>query len=176
VSDKASDYVLRRATVDDARAVATVQVESWKSSYQGILAPEFLAALNVERRTEGWAESLAEPGRAAFLGLTAGGKVVAFCDAGPNRDEPKTYRGEVYAIYLLDEAKRQGLGRALLRETAAWLAQGDMRSFVVWVLTANFPAQKFYEALGGEQVAGKPIVIAGVAYTELAYGWPDGMG
>jgi L-amino acid N-acyltransferase YncA len=155
------------------RAIAVVHIESWTSSYRGMLPDEFLAGISLERRMEGWTRTLAEPRRATWVGTTAEGKVVGFCEAGPNREEPKAYQGEVYAIYLLDEVKRNGLGRALFRESAAWLKQQDLRSMVVWALRCNWGARKFYEALGGEQVCEKPITIAGVGYIEVAYGWKD---
>ncbi len=153
------------------RAIAAVHVESWNTSYRGMLPDEFLAGISLERRVEGWTRTLAEPRRATWVGASAEGKIVGFCEAGPNRDEPKDYLGEVYAIYLLDEAKRKGLGSALLRASTAWLEQRDLRGVVVWALRCNEGARQFYEALGGEQVCEKRITIAGVNYVEVAYGW-----
>jgi GNAT superfamily N-acetyltransferase len=115
--------------------------------------------------------NLAEPRHLTLVGTTADGRIVGFCDAGPNREEPRDFQGEVYAIYLLEEAQRQGLGRALFHETVAWLRRNELSSFLVWVLTGNAGARRFYEALGGKPVSEEPTTIAGTLFTEVAYGW-----
>jgi len=165
------DYTIRQATVDDARAIAGVYVQSWQSSYQQILPDELLRGLSVESRVDGWTRSLTEPRHVTFVADTRERGMVGFCDAGPNRTKPKTFEGEVYAIYLLDEAKRQGIGRALFQAAAASLRQNGLSSLIVWVLPANVAARHFYQRLGGEMVAEKSISIAGASYGEVAYGW-----
>ena len=42
-----------------------------------------------------------------------GGGIVGFSCAGPERSGDPTYRGEVYAIYILRAFQDQGLGRQL---------------------------------------------------------------
>jgi len=164
-------YTIRQASVDDARAIAKVHVESWQSSYRHILPDELLSGLSVEGRAQGWARSLTEPRHVTFVGTTREGRVVGFCDAGPNRSEPKTFEGEIYALYLVDEAKRQGVGRALFQAAATWLTQNELPSLIVWVLAANVAARHFYERLGGRLVAEKSISISGAPYREVAYSW-----
>jgi GNAT superfamily N-acetyltransferase len=164
-------YLVRRATLDDVAGIATVHVQSWLTSYRGLLPQDFLTSLTVEGRIAAWKHNLSEPRHVVFVGTTTDGRIVGFCSAGPNRDEPRSFDGEVYAIYLLEEVTRQGLGGALLAEAATWLWQSGMSSFLVWVLTGTLAARKFYEALGGEAVAEKVISIAGSPYNESAYGW-----
>jgi hypothetical protein len=52
---------LREAAIDDARAIARVQVRTWRSAYQGIVAEEFLASLSEDHRTIRWSEILKQP-------------------------------------------------------------------------------------------------------------------
>ena len=172
---KISNHIIRPVTLQDVPAIAAVHVEAWQSSYKEILPADFLAGLSVERRTQEWSQSLTEPRRIVLAATTPDDRIVGFCVAGPNREEPKTFQGEVYAIYLLDEAKRKGAGRALFIEAAASLAQNEMCSLLVWVLSANAVARKFYEALGGEFLCEKPLTIAGLPYVEVAYGWREGL-
>ena len=42
--------VIRKATKDDARQIAEILVEDWKSAYRGIIDSEFLDSMNVEER------------------------------------------------------------------------------------------------------------------------------
>jgi len=43
---------------------------------------------------------------------------------------------------------------------------------LIWVLAKN-PSRAFYEALGGQRVYEKQIVIGGETLVEVAYGWRD---
>jgi hypothetical protein len=89
------------------------------------LPQDLLAGLSIERRIEGWRGELSEPRHATFVRTTPEGAVVGVCNAGSNRrDSPLSHR-EVYAIYVLDGAKRKGLGCALFIEATAWLKQND---------------------------------------------------
>src|ERR1700722_12322057 len=175
---------IRRATPEDAEAIARVHVESWQTSYRGILPDGFLEDLSVADRTKHWKRNLTEPesgiagissaapsGHATFVALGPDKGVVGFCSAGPNRGGAQTFAGEVYAIYLLDGAKRQGLGRALFLEAARWLATRQLEPLVVWVLADNQRAREFYRALGGRELEQRLISIAARPYSEIAYGF-----
>ncbi len=178
---------VRRAIPEDAESIARVHVESWQSSYRGILPETFLAAMSVEERTKHWRRNLAEPdgsiagissaappGHATFVGVGVGGDIVGFCSAGPNRGGAQQFAGEVYAIYLLDSARRQGLGGALFHEAASWLAARQLEPVVVWVLADNRPAREFYRAIGGRELEQRLITIAAISYSEVAYGFSPG--
>ncbi len=52
---------VRLATVQDARAIAQVHVESSKSTYRGIVSENLLDRLSVEDRTRFWNETLTKP-------------------------------------------------------------------------------------------------------------------
>jgi hypothetical protein len=58
---------IRTAHVDDAAAIATVHVESWRTTYKGIVPDDFLARLSYERRGQLWRQVLTEPGSASFV-------------------------------------------------------------------------------------------------------------
>ena len=77
------EFVVREATIDDARAIAQVQVESWKTTYAGIVPDAHLASLNVEEREEQWKEQFAAANSLMFVvesnvgifGFVSGGKL-----------------------------------------------------------------------------------------------------
>lgn len=56
--------------------------------------------------------------------------------------------GEVYAIYLAPAAWSTGTGRALMDEALAGLRAGGYRRVVLWVLTGNARARRFYHKAG----------------------------
>ncbi|WP_369306859.1 GNAT family N-acetyltransferase [Thermus islandicus] len=80
--------------------------------------------------------------------------------------------GKVYAIYVLPEYQRQGIGRQLMSICARELLRDDIDTLLVWVLEAN-PVRRFYEQLGGELVRTGWIEIGGARLRQLGYGWRD---
>lgn len=78
--------------------------------------------------------------------------------------------GELYAVYLLQEAQGRGLGRALLETAARHMAEAGLDAWMCWVLADN-PARYFYEAMGGVSFQQKDIEIGGRTLVEVAYGW-----
>jgi GNAT superfamily N-acetyltransferase len=168
---------IRAATPDDAYAIAAVHVAAWRETYRGIVPDDYLGSLSVERRERMWSQILSDPTATTgvFVAGDDAGRVVGFASGGP-RNAPgpayAPYTGDLYAIYLLREAQGQGVGAALLRAVATWLADHDMRSMLVWVLAEN-PSRGFYAARGGAPVGEEEIEIGGKRLVEIAYGWLD---
>src|SRR5579884_2905281 len=108
---------IRRATVEDAAAIAEVHIRSWQWAYRGLLPDEYLDALDetLGQRQDTWRRVLADQTSTSHTWVVEqAGRVVGFASAGPSRDDdamPET--GEIAAIYLLQEVAGRGLGRAL---------------------------------------------------------------
>ena len=54
--------IIREATHADIPAIARLHVDSWRTTYKGILPDEFLADLNYEMRERQWQRTLSEEG------------------------------------------------------------------------------------------------------------------
>ena len=166
---------VRPATLADAQAIAEVHVASWQTSYRGIVPQHILDVLSFENRLKQWTGGFGNPLRGLpILVAVDGHRVVGFADGGPSRDadaKPKTM--ELYAIYLLQEFQRKGLGRELWTSMVASIKNTGATAVTVWVLVANTPAQNFYKALGfrpdGEV---KTVDVGEVNLRELRYRLP----
>ena len=91
---------VRAAVERDAEAVARVHVESWRSTYRGLVPDDYLAGLSVERRADVWRRLIAEAGAdRGVLVLEDDGDVIGFCHYGPSRDDDVAGTGEVTSIY-----------------------------------------------------------------------------
>lgn len=165
---------IRMATVADVAAIARVHVESWRTTYKGIVPADFLASLTYAQREPLWREVLSKPAGASlvYVAEDARGDIVGFASGGRERSRDPVYSGELYAIYLLERWQRQGLGRQLTVTLVGQLVQAGLTSLLVWVLAEN-RSRRFYEALGGQQVRQQPVTIGGAELTEVAYGWLD---
>jgi GNAT superfamily N-acetyltransferase len=163
------DFRIRRADAEDARAIAHVHVESWRSTYAGIVSDEFLATLSVDEREKAWGEMLAAKDAPIFVAEYETG-VFGFACGGKLRGELDSYDGELFAIYLLRAHQRKGAGRRLFLALAQALRAAGYSGMALWVLKEN-PAVKFYERMGGRRVAQKPIEIGGAQLEEVAFGW-----
>jgi L-amino acid N-acyltransferase YncA len=161
---------IRVATVQDAGAIARVHVESWRTTYAGIVPEAYLASLDVGQREASWRE---------WLGLDVDvfvaevdGEVVGFVGGGAVREPVGGFDAELFAIYLLRETQGRGIGIALLRRLAGSLKERGFGSMVAWVLEDNSSGE-FYSRSGGVRVASKEMEVGGVMLPVVAFGWKD---
>ena len=168
---------IRKAVSTDARELAVVHVDSWRSTYRGIVSDDFLESMSYDDREARWRGTLDALGagnakRVVFVAEDHDGRIVGFAMGGPHRDPDPEYSGELYAIYLLAEHQGKGLGRALVKSVAHGLAAQGFQSMLVWVLAQN-PSRYFYERLGGVHIRSKQAEIGSQSLPELAFGWRE---
>jgi len=163
---------VRRANSNDAEAIAKVHVETWRTTYKGILTADFLSNLSIDQsRITLETFLLDEKTHAMYVAVDNSKHVVGFVSCGPNRDSDPAYEGEVYAVYVLHGMQRQGTGRQLMQSAVIDLKSRGFNSMIVWVLADN-PSRQFYEQLRGEHVQTRTITVGG-NQLECGYGWKD---
>ncbi|OIB02851.1 GCN5 family acetyltransferase [Paenibacillus sp. LC231] len=163
---------IRHANEQDAAGIANVHVNSWKTTYKGIVEDRFLENLSAADRIEGWRRKLANMPEDEQLLVIADedGKVYGFMSYGMEREQKISDEGELYAIYLLKEIQGMGWGRELFARLKEFLQKNGYRSLLVWVLEGN-SAEHFYKHMGGQERRRKKIVIGGKTHTEVALLW-----
>lgn len=167
---------IRQATIDDAAALAKVHIDTWRATYRGIVPDDYLASLSYEKRTARWSEQIQATLAGKFEIIVAeneDGQIVGFVDGGPNRDDDPVYKGELYAIYILQAYQGCGIGKQLIPPFAKSLLDMGLDTMLLWAFTANTQARRFYESLGGQFVRTHWFEISGVSIEEVAYGWLD---
>lgn len=166
---------IRAARIEDAAGIARVHVDSWRTTYAGIVPADFLANMSYSQRTTLWEDELrnaANRQQFVFVAENDKGEIVAFVSGGPDRESNPPYQTELYTIYLLQAYQGQGIGRRLVRTLVEQLLSAGFTSMLLWVFAAN-PARRFYEALGGRLIKSAPFEIGGATVEEVAYGWED---
>jgi ribosomal protein S18 acetylase RimI-like enzyme len=171
---KMAIHVIRPARSNDARAIAHVHVDTWRTTYVGIVPDEHLSNLSYDRSQANWLSYLSNPDSEthAFVAEDETGQIVAFASGGPLREQLGNYDGELYVLYVLRSFQGSGYGKLLVSRVAHDLISRGYHSLVIWVLKEN-PACRFYERLGGKQVAEKMIEIGGKGLIDVAYVWSD---
>ena len=169
---------VRRATLDDAAAVATLQVRSWQVAYRGLVPDAFLDTLTEDAWLGRWSEELAVAPPAGVHRLVSTApddspRAVAVC--GPARDGDSapvpvpvataTATAQLYVLYADPAVWGRGHGSALLREVHVRLAADGHARALLWVAASNQRAIGFYTHHGWaadgarqrEEVAGTPF-------------------
>jgi GNAT superfamily N-acetyltransferase len=165
----------------DAIAIGAVHVAAWRSTYPGILPDRYLAKLSVSRQAAYYDAAIR--GGSIVLVATATGttgpmgggtRIVGFATAAAARTREISGRtlgnGEIETLYVLDDWREQGIGRALLRAAAERLAERGCGSAFLWVLREN-QSRWFYQHLGGRPVLDATIRFAGQDVVQTAYVW-----
>ena len=169
-----STIAIRAAGCADAAAIARVSVDTWHSTYTGLVPASVLARMNYADRERTWAAKLCAPAPAlfAYVATAPDGSVVGFASGGPEREADPIYTGELYALYIQTHHQRSGLGRRLVAAVAARLLTDGHRALLIWVLATN-PARRFYERLGGVYLREQPLNLGTATLHEVAYSWSD---
>lgn len=164
-------FNIRKAAESDAADIAKIQVDSWRTTYKGIVSDVYLERLDYKRREEVWKTAVVQ--NTAFLLLDDEDKSVGFAIGGPERSEAHVgFDGELYAIYLYEEVQGKGGGRQLFDKVVADLIERGFESMIIIALEDN-PACRFYEKMSGVVIGKEESEIGGDTLTELVFGWRD---
>lgn len=170
---------IRVATLDDAPALGSMHVASWRETYTGILPDKMLSSRVVDERAATWAQIMREAptaGSTVIYPAEHEGTIIGFGSCGAQRTESlkdKGYDGEITAIYVLREFQKRKIGTRLFRAASSDLLRRGFNAAALWVLRDNLRAKRFYERYGGRVIAEREDIRDGAVLVELAYGWPD---
>jgi GNAT superfamily N-acetyltransferase len=136
--------VLRRATLDDAGALATIFAEAARAAWEHIAGAEALAALGDDPAP--WRERLAAqvPPAATWVAELAD-EVVGFAMIRPG---PEAGEGELDLLYTRPSAWGAGAGRALLTRAESELRAAGFAEATLWTEERNHRPLRVYAAAG----------------------------
>lgn len=161
---------IRRATPDDAAALAKLHIDAWRAAYRGLVPDAHLDGMDYERRTQRWRAGLAENTEETYL-AEQDAALVGILTLGACRDadvDPET-TGEIWGIYLAPGCWRKGLGTLLCRYGESLLQARGYRSAALWVFAGNDRARRFYEAMGYEADGASKVLNLGAPLEAVRY-------
>lgn len=166
---------VRPATAAALETVAAIHTWAWREAYAGLIPEPAATGMSFAERVAMWRPRFegTAAGRGIWLGLDADGVPAGFVAGGARRADGPDAEAEIHALYVLARARRQGLGRALMRAAARSLATQGFASLGLWVLAVNTGAVAFYLGLGAVPGRTQSFAIGAVTLVETAMLWPD---
>ncbi|MDX8345253.1 GNAT family N-acetyltransferase [Rossellomorea sp. YZS02] len=130
----------RKAELHDAKGLASVHINSWRTTYQGIVSQEYLQSLSIGEKEDKWVQILSGA-HDTYVCTMEDNKIAGFVSIGKERSG--VYEGELYAIYILKEYQGRGIGEKLFELAISKLKKQGFNSMWIWVLKEN-PSKHFY--------------------------------
>jgi ribosomal protein S18 acetylase RimI-like enzyme len=171
---RVANIYYREANVADCPGVANVHVRAWRESFAEIVPQAFLDKMSVEKRALAFAERFCDESYRMYVAEVPKRGIVGFVDFGEPRERIAAYETELYAIYILPEFQRRGVGRRLFDLGVEALIKDGKSSMYLLALEVS-PYKSFYEKMGGRVVGRKRIELEAVMFEAEVHGW-DSLG
>lgn len=142
---------VRRASPEDAPAIAAISVRAWRKAYGHILPAEKLATLDIDARAVRWEGRLTKTPPEDVWVVLDGERTVGFAAGCLKVDEPFQNEWFITAVYVDPDLQGRGAGRLVLRAAVGHgmaLGQPDVK---LSVFQENHSARQFYAKCGGEE-------------------------
>jgi len=161
---------IRDAAASEADAIANLHTISWMSAYRGLLSDEYLDNDLLGERKKHWAEKMSGLTEKEFvLVAEQNGKRVGFVAV---LDKPEAgFDVLVDNLHVLPELKGSGIGTLLLNAVAARLLNTGRKSFYLFVLKGNTPAEMFYLRKSGRPLDVITHEFGGKVVQATRFGW-----
>jgi ribosomal protein S18 acetylase RimI-like enzyme len=163
---------IRPAGRNDTPDIARIHIDMWRLAYDGILSEEYLRELSYSRSQMQWQIMVERHAGVLLVAESSDEGVVGFAAGGAGSTAGLGVDAEIMALYVLSSQQRNGTGKALTIDMARRLGDHGRKGLFVWVLADN-PARRFYEHLGGTEVAEQTITVGDRECLEVAYVWQD---
>jgi L-amino acid N-acyltransferase YncA len=163
---------IRKANIQDAQGIGKVHVDSWRTTYKGILPDDFLNNLSYEQRTELWKKNISDATNYVLVAENEQDEIIGFATGGTRKTNSVSNATDLTSIYLLEKYQGVGIGKQLLKELFTYFKQQGYEKVFVEVLAEN-KTRDFYEYYGAQYVNSIEIKIGGKIVEELIYVWND---
>ena len=170
------DINIREAKVGDASEIAKVNIDSWRSTYLGLIANAILDEMNLDNYVSKWNNiltTLEANENFCFVAENELKEVVGYSLCGKNSHTKFYFEAELYAIYLLKKYQGRGIGKKLFMKSIKEFKNQNINSFLLFVLSSNLGARNFYESFKPDFTVNETITIDNGQYCDICYGWSN---
>jgi len=159
-------FTIRKAKYEDITNIVKVHVDSWKTTYKGIVPDQYLNQLTYDSRMQLWENIMEEQKYIVFVAETIEHHIVGFIAINMNSET----EGHISSFYLLEQYQGLGIGKKLFTHAIQYFSTTSCTQITVGVLEDN-KAKSFYYHLGAKLKDSLTVTIAGKPLTELILQW-----
>lgn len=163
---------IREARLTDAAGIAKVHVDSWRTTYKGIIPDEYFNNLSCAQRADLWDKNISKPDSYVIVAENDDGEIIGFADAWKRDNNKEDKAIDLTSIYLLEDYQGKGVGKQLLKALFDYFKNAGYETVYVEVLEDN-KTKFFYEYYGAEFLKTVQIKIASETLNESIYVWRD---
>ena len=161
----AGTVTVRPAQPDDLPGLQEVARRTWRATYRGLIPDADIERfLDRYYSLEALSRALERLGEGMLVAVV-GDQVIGYANCGVNQENS----GELFAIYVLPEWQRRGVGQELWQRAIEHLRSRGLQEMVVWVLAANEPARRFYEQQGAVPLGTRAFSVGESQIEEVGY-------
>ena len=143
------NLIIRNATINDIKQIATIKVNGWKSAYIDIIENSYLESMSINEQITKYTNSYSL--KNIFV-AELNNEVVGFCrvyDYDKSEFEDKEIDCEIREIYIRPDIKRMGIGSILFKYVLDYFRNKNKKKLYLGVFENNYKSRKFYEKMGG---------------------------
>lgn len=167
-----SEFLIRKANLDDVQAIAFINSRSWQTTYKDIIDPLFLSTVTPEQQLPRAKRLVSSETLYCIVAEQSINKQIAGFACFGNSREPKIDADcELQAIYLLQAFQFKGIGKMLFNAGVSDLKKKLKTKMFVSVFKDNNSACRFYEKMGGVQIENDYVSLSGINYETSTYIW-----
>ena len=163
---------IRKATVDDAEALALISRETFDAAFgEQYAAADLAVFVRDNYAIEKARAELADPEVGVWI-LESDGRPVGYILAGPCKlDNPEVTPEcrEIHRLYLLPGFQSGGRGARLMDAAMSWLQRDRPRRVWLGVFSGNEGAQRFYKRLGFRKVGEHTFTVGQTIDREFTF-------
>lgn len=159
---------IRKATLNDIKAISTIKVEGWQSAYKNIISDKYLDNMDITKTIE---KNIKNFDRHPFIVAEVNSEVVGFCcyDFGNIEELDENADCELRGIYVKPSMKRKGIGRKLIEYVKKEFLKANKEKMILWCLKENYPSREFYKSMNGIEGKCKKTEFGGKEYEIISY-------
>lgn len=172
---------IRYAGIEDIEGMIDVNIKTWRTTYSGIINEDFLLEREKDRenriiRSRNNFGRLMTDGRIIYNCVAVdNGNIIGIINYGKCREEDEfdlTNSAEIYAIYVLKEYQKEGIGKKLMNFAVKDLIKENYNNVLIWALKDN-PSVEFYKRIGGDGRLTRNIEIGKQVLEEIGFIYDD---
>ena len=163
------NLIIRNATINDIKQIATIKVDGWKSAYLDIIDNSYLESMSINEQVDKYTNSYSL--KNVFV-AELNNEVVGFCrvyDYDKSEFEDKEIDCEIREIYIRPDIKRMGIGSILFNYVLDYFRNRNKKKLYLGVFESNYKSRKFYEKMGGTLWKDGYLEINGIKYPTVSY-------